>query len=170
MEKLGNKKTLIQLIKFACVGVLNSVINEGVYAILTYVGMHYIPAYFIGFSLSVLNAYYWNNKYVFKASADGEKRVWWKVLGKTYLAYTTGLVLSLVLLWVWMDVVKIERFFIPLGNFLVGKGFEGADADFLAGICASLVDIVLILPLNFIINKLWAFSQKKKKSESVSNE
>lgn len=162
MKSGESKKTFLQLVKFAIVGASNCLIHEGIYVALMYFGMHYIPAYIIGFSISVVNSYYWNNKYVFKASEEGEKRVWWKVLGKTYLAYTTGLVLGLLLLTLWMDIIKIERWFGSLSDLIVSIGFEGATPRVLAGAAASLVDTVLTLPINFVINRLWAFRQNKK--------
>ncbi|MCH5275285.1 MAG: hypothetical protein J1E65_05555 [Lachnospiraceae bacterium] len=41
----------------------------------------------MGFMISVLNAYYWSNKYVFKEQEDAPRWVWWKVLLKSYAAY-----------------------------------------------------------------------------------
>ena len=67
-------------------------------AVLVFFRIHYLPASFIGFSLSVLNAYYWSSKYVFKEQEDGEKRVWWKVLAKTYVAYFWGDLVNAALL------------------------------------------------------------------------
>lgn len=166
MENKGSGKTFLQLIKFAIVGVSNCAIHEGIYVLLMYFGMHYIPAYIIGFSISVVNSYYWNNKYVFKAGEEAKDRVWWQVLLKTYLAYTTGLVLGLLLLFLWMDIVKIERWFGPLSDILVAKGLKGASSDVIAGAVASVADTVITLPINFVINKLWAYRQKKQKPEN----
>lgn len=81
------ENNLIQFLKFALVGVSNTVISEAVYVILVYGKVHYLAASFIGFLLSVLNAYFWSNRYVFTKQPDEEKRVWWKVLIKTYAAY-----------------------------------------------------------------------------------
>jgi len=163
--KRNYKQIFLQLVKFAAVGILNSVISEGTYMGLMYIGVHYIPAYFIGFSLSVLNAYYWNNKYVFKASDNCEKRVWWKVLGKTYLAYSTGLTINLLMLFMWMDIIVISRYFNGLSVILIENGFTRATPRFLAGVFASLIDMMLTVPLNFAINKLWAFRQKEITTE-----
>ncbi|MBR2401320.1 MAG: GtrA family protein [Lachnospiraceae bacterium] len=58
----------------------------GIYVVLLFFGVHYLAANIIGNVISILNAYYWSNKYVFKAE-EGEKRVWWKILLKTYATY-----------------------------------------------------------------------------------
>lgn len=158
MSSLG--KTIVQFVKFSLVGVLNTAISEGVYAVLIYFKMHYILASFIGFSLSVLNAYYWNNKYVFKASEDGEKRIWWKVLLKTYIAYLWGYIANAGLLFFWMDILKIERGLYPMANWFMNKGFSGFDERFLAGIIAAILNLIITVPMNYIINKKWAFKQK----------
>lgn len=152
---------LIQFIKFSLVGVSNTLISEGVYAILLYFRMHYLLASFIGFSLSVVNAYYWNNRYVFVEQDDLEKRVWWKVFCKTYLAYTGGFVLNAVLLVFFMDILKLERFLIQPAAWFIQKGMIKFDAHFLAGILAAFLNLVITVPINFIANKYWAFRQKK---------
>lgn len=167
MEKNDSPRSFIQLVKFAIVGVSNCAIHECIYVVLMYFGMHYIPAYLIGFSVSVVNSYFWNNRFVFKESGEKQKRVWWRVLCKTYMAYSLGLVLGLLLLTLWMDVIKIENWFEPVSDFLVNKGFEGATPSVIAGAVASIADTVITLPINFVINKLWAFRQKNKESENL---
>ena len=125
-----------QFIKFGIVGLSNTLISYVVYVVLVYLKMHYILANIIGFLVSVLNAYYWNNKYVFKEQ-EGEQRVWWKTLGKTFLSYAgTGLVLSNVLLVVWVDWLGISE------------------------IIAPIINLLITVPLNFIMNKYWALRQK----------
>ena len=97
----------MQFVKFGLVGVLNTLISEGLYVIIIFLGGHYLVAHLTGFLLSVLNAYYWNNKYVFKEE-EGEARVWWKALLKTYAAYAGGYFLTVILLVFWVDIVRIE--------------------------------------------------------------
>ena len=61
----------MQFVKFGLVGVLNTLISEGLYVIIVFFGGHYLVASLVGFVLSVLNAYYWNSKYVFKEEPGG---------------------------------------------------------------------------------------------------
>lgn len=156
----GRWAALLQFIKFGLVGVSNTLICEGIYAVLLYFKMHYLLANLIGFAISVLNAYYWNNKFVFKEQEDKAPRVWWKTLGKTYLAYLGGYITNALLLILWMDIVRIERFMTAPAAWFASIGFENFDATFLAGVLAAFINLVLTVPMNYLINKYWAFRQK----------
>lgn len=157
-----NKKTLLQFASFLVVGASNTIVSQIVYMICIYIGFHYVAANAAAFVLSVLNAYFWQNKFVFKEDESQKKRVWWKVLLKTYISYAfTGLFLNTVLLALWIDIVKIERFTGPLTQLVSQAGFD-IDNRRLAEIISPLINIVINLPLNFIINKFWAYRQKKK--------
>lgn len=97
----------------------------------------YIISQVVQFVLSVLWSFYWNNKFVFKLR-DGEKRSIWKSLIKTYVSYSfTGLFLSSALLVLWVQVFNISEFVAPIINLLIS------------------------VPLNFLINKFWAFKKVK---------
>ena len=71
------------------------------------------------------------------ACGDGEKRSWLPTLIKTFIAYgSTGIVLASVLLYVWVDILHISEYVAPL------------------------INLVITIPLNFVLNKLWAFKKK----------
>lgn len=154
-------KTIWQIIKFALVGVSNTIVSEVIYAVLIFFKVHYLPASFVGFSLSVLNAYYWSGKYVFKEQADAEKRVWWKVLLKTYVAYLWGYLVSAVLLVFWIDFIHVSRWMEPLGNRFVDAGYDRFDAQFLGNLLAAVLNLMITIPMNFLLNKYWAYRQNK---------
>ena len=162
MRDEGNKvQGIWQIMKFLLVGVSNTIVSEGVYAVLIFFKMHYLPASFLGFSISVLNAYYWSNKYVFKEQEGEEKRVWWKVLAKTYVAYLWGYLVSAVLLVFWIDILHIGRWMEPVANWFVGVGLERFDAQFLGNLLAAGLNLLITVPMNFVLNKYWAYRQKK---------
>lgn len=126
---------VIQFVKFGLVGILNNFICYITYLLLLYFGVHYTLANIIGFSVSVFNSYYWNNKYVFISEG---KRVWWKTFIKTYISYAgTGIVLNNVLLYIWIDICGISSFIAPL------------------------INLVFVIPINFIVNKMWAYKKGK---------
>ncbi len=137
---------LMQFVKFGIVGVSNTVLSYLLYS-LSLIGMRnmglfsgtdYIIAQIIAFVLSVLWSFYWNNKMVFKME-DGQERNIWKALIKTYISYSfTGLFLNSILLIIWVNVFHISEFIGPIINLLIS------------------------VPLNFIINKFWAFKTKEK--------
>lgn len=127
-----------QFIKFGIVGISNTLISYLVYVVLVGVHINYLLASIMGFVVSVINSYYWNNKYVFKKQED-EQRIWWKTLIKTFVSYAgTGLVLSNLLLVIWIEFIKVPE------------------------IVAPLINLLITVPLNFTINKLWAFKEKTK--------
>ena len=140
----GAFETFMQFIKFGIVGLSNTAISYILYVtgllIFQRLGLFpqidYIISSVIGFVLSVLWSFYWNNRMVFKLS-DGQERSWWKSLVKTYISYSfTGLFLSNVLLVIWVQVCQISEMVAPLINLLVS------------------------VPLNFLINKFWTFKGK----------
>lgn len=126
-----------QFVQFAMVGVSNTLISYGIYAILVLLSVNYMAANVIGFLVSVVNAYYWNNRYVFKEQAE-EKRIWWKTLAKTFFAYAgTGLVLANILLVFLVEVLTVHEMLAPI------------------------IILFITTPINFLANKLWAYKGKK---------
>ncbi len=135
----GKETALIQFIKFGIVGVSNTLLSYAinVAALLALAPFHlswdYFAANVIAFILSVAWSFFWNNKYVFTAR-EGEKRNIPKALLKTYISYAlTGLVLANILSYIWVDVIGISKFIAPMLN------------------------LVISVPVNFLMNKLWAF-------------
>lgn len=165
MKSYMKKESFWQFIKFGLVGVSNTLISEGVYFIIVFFRGNYLFASFIGFVLSVLNAYYWSTRYVFKEKEDAEKRVWWKVLLKTYAAYFWGYIVHALLLIFWIDIVKLSRFMGPLAELFAGWGLTKIDAGMLGELAAALINLVITVPMNFIVNKYWAYRQRGKQNE-----
>lgn len=128
---------LVQFIEFGLVGVLNTVISLAVYYILLFFHIHYVLANGIGFVLGTLNAYYWNNKYVFKAGRS-VKRSKAKSITKVFVSYGCSLIISTVLLYIWIDVLSISDKIAPI------------------------INLCITTPLNFLLNKFWAFKDQVK--------
>ena len=132
---------IFQFVKFGVVGISNTLIGYVVYSICIWIGMHYLLANLIGFIVSVLNAFYWSDRYVFKKQ-DGEQRNTWASLVKTILAYaSTGIVLNSLLLWLFIDEMAMSEYIAPL------------------------VILIITVPTNFILNKYWSFKTKKINEE-----
>ena len=165
-------KPFLQFIKFCFVGVSNTIVCEGIYVVLLFFGVHYLAANIIGNLISILNAYYWSNKYVFKAE-EGERRVWWKVLLKTYTTYGFSMLLSAGLLVFWLEVVKLGQYMEPVLSLLHNAGILNAlgklgivlEAKILSEILAAAINLIITIPLNYVINKYWAF--RKEKNENI---
>ena len=128
LKNQHSNKALIQFLKFCVVGLSNTVISLPVYYIILYFGAHYVIASILSFIISVLNAYYWNYKYVFNTKSDILKS-----LIKTYTSYGFSYVLSTTLLIILVEYYNISELLAPI------------------------LVLVITVPLNFILNKFWAF-------------
>lgn len=123
-----SRDDIIQFLKFAIVGLSNTFIALAVYYVLLWIGCNYLIANAAAWIISVFNAFYWNNKYVFK-----NENTWFKALLKTYLSYGFSFLLGTFLLYVFVELC-----------FLNTK-------------IAPLLTLILTIPLNFIMNKFWTF-------------
>ncbi|MCD8381022.1 MAG: GtrA family protein [Lachnospiraceae bacterium] len=161
-------KNIGQFLKFCLVGVSNVVVCEGIYVLLLFMGVHYLVANIFGNLISILNAYFWSNRFVFKAE-QGEKRVWWKVLAKTYASYGFSIALSAGLLVFWLELVQLSQFMEPVLELLrameVLYWLENAglliDTDRMAELLAEAINLVITIPINFLVNKFWTYRKQK---------
>lgn len=126
-----NFQKFIQFVQFVLVGLSNAAVMYVVYMLLK-LFMPYTVAYVIGYVVSILNSFFWNNTYVFKGESE-VKQSWWKTLGKTFISYLGTLILSTVLLMLWVDVLHIPEFLAPI------------------------INIMITTPINFWVNKFWAY-------------
>lgn len=127
--------TLIQFIKFGIVGISNTLISYCTYAVLVWLGVNFLLSNLIGFVVSVLNSFYWNSRYVFDLNnADTKQKL--KALIKTFISYAgTGLVLSSAMLILWIDIVHLSKYIAPI------------------------INLIITVPVNFVVNKVWAFKK-----------
>lgn len=140
--KKENWKTLLQLIKFGLVGVSNTVVSYVLYALIIFLlrgfswEQDYIFANVVSFTLSIFWSFYWNNKYVFKEEKKGSRKLW-RALGKCFLSYGfTGYILENILSFIWIQKLGCSRYIAPIFNLMFS------------------------VPVNFLLNKLWAFKDK----------
>lgn len=144
-EKVQTKKEVfIQFIKFGIVGVTNTVVSYVINVLVLFLlgkfhlfeRWDYIIGNTVAFILSVLWSFFWNNKLVFDMGEASWKELLQALL-KMYLSYAfTGIILSNILSYIWIDVLHISKLIAPLINSAIG------------------------VPINFILNKFWAFQGK----------
>lgn len=169
LAKLENSKyaPLVQFIKFGLVGVSNTLISYGIDMLCYYVllvncafggivallgglgiaadseAVKTVVATALAFVISVTNSYYWNSRYVFASQGRRTAGQHAKAYFKTMACYAiTGLGLA--------PVIKV---------WLVGGG-----TPYWA---AALGSLVVTIPLNFILNKFWAFKSKQAAEEKT---
>lgn len=160
---MEHKKTFLQFIKFGLVGVGNTIVSYTVYSVCYYLihaNVHVCNV--MGFVISVLFAYVMQSRFVFKEREDAEHRVWWQVLLKTYASYAfTGLFLTEILLLLWINVIDISRFLEFASVWISNKGIHMTAKD-LAVSMAPFLNMIFTIPINFCINKFWAYRQEDK--------
>lgn len=147
----GDKKplmaTLVQFIKFGLVGVSNTAISYAIEMLCYYVlfvntqaeNVKIFITSLLAFAVSVTNSYYWNNKHVF---SSGEKKTLAQHL-RTYLKTAACYAITGLLLSPWGKSQLVAR---EVPYWL-----------------ATLLMLVITIPLNFLMNKLWAFRAEPKK-------
>ena len=117
-----------QFVKFGIIGVSNVLIALGIYYTLIYFGVYYIIANVFAFVVSVCNAYFWNSRFVFAKKDGGAKPV-----VKVFTVYGATSLLGTGLLFCMVDLLHISQWIAPLFN------------------------LCITVPLNFLLNKFWAF-------------
>ena len=96
----------------------------------------YLIGTVVAFLISVLWSFFWNRRFVF-VPEEGKKVPWLQALIKTYISYAfTGLFLNSFLSFFWIEIVGISK------------------------IVAPVLNLVISVPINFFMNKLWAFKAK----------
>ncbi len=133
------KDGFLQFVKFGLVGVTNTVISYLINVVVLLllksydVSWDFVAANIVAFILSVLWSFMLNSIFVFKIE-EGEKRNPWKTLLKTYIAYGfTGIILNNILSFIWINLFGISKYIAPL------------------------INLIISIPVNFFMNKLWAF-------------
>ena len=91
----------------------------------------------IAFVITVYISFVLNGKFVFKENK--KERNYCKSLLKVYASYSiTGLFLTAILLYVEEKILEIPHYI------------------------ATLMNLIVTIPLNFILNKFWAYKEKKQ--------
>lgn len=122
---------LVEFAKFCLVGLSNTFISLACYYIIVLINEDlYIVGNFVGFFVSVLNSFFWNSHFVFKKTDEKGK-----TLVKTLLSYGFSLLLGTGLLYIMVDVMHISALLAPI------------------------INIIITTPINYVINKLWAYKQ-----------
>lgn len=139
--------SLIQFFKFGLVGLSNTAISYGIDMFCYYVlfasvswpeNTKILTSAILAFAVSVTNSYYWNNRYVF---GSGEKKTAIQHLAaylRTVMCYgVTGLLIGPALK-LWFNSCGMQYWL------------------------SSIACLVVTIPLNFVMNKFWAFRDSRK--------
>jgi len=147
--KEKQRATFLQFAQFSFVGlsgtVLSYLIYLGVLVLFQTVEgtarFDYLVGNIVSWVVGVLWNFYWNRKYVF---VNSDKQVsWFRALIKAYISYAfSGLIISNALSFLWVEALRIDRVWAPILN-LIGT-----------------------VPVNYLLNKFWAFRKKTASDQS----
>ena len=144
------KKTIHQVLKFAVVGVLNTLVDFAVFQTLNLTLGWVYAAQVAGYTFGVINSYLWNSNWTFR-----EQRT--RSLREIVLFIAVNLVsmgVSLGVIWLCRDVFGITNAWVAtwMPSFLAG---------FLKGdtVC-KLIATVVAIAVNYLGNRLFVFKSK----------
>lgn len=135
--------SLWQFVKFGIVGISNTLLSLATYQLCLHaLGLHYQFSNVLAFIVSVTNSYYWNSRYVFKLGHQKGIATHLRSYGRAFLSYGSTFLLSTALLALWVEGCGISKTLAPILNLLI------------------------TVPLNFILNKFWAFRNASTKEDA----
>lgn len=136
---------IVQFIQFGMVGVSNTVISYCIYALSVrlfqfkqwFPETGYLIAQIDAFFLSATWGYFWNNYFTFQEHQKRSAQEWITGLLKAYISYSfAGLGCSTVILYYLVGQLGLSPYVGQAINLMVG------------------------IPLNFLLNKLWVFRRQ----------
>ena len=132
LKELIKNNDLIKLIRFSIVGVGNTLVNWGIFFILNAFGVYYIISNIIAYIIATINSYIWNSLWVFKygQGLDINTSV------KFFILNLVGLTVNTTIMYILVDILNFNKF--------------------IALVLASVVVVIM----NYTINKLWVFKEE----------
>lgn len=125
-------KGVNKFIKFGLVGVLNTLINWIIFALLNFLGVYYILSNIIAYVIATTNSYIWNSKWVFKYNGKDKK----ETTGKFIILNLIGLALNTTILYLLVDMLGLNK------------------------LVALVITTAIVMVINYIVNKMWVFKEK----------
>ena len=130
--KLHERRTVRQFVKFAVVGVSSTIIDWGIYLLLTRTtAIFYLLAKVLSFLVSVINSYIWNRRWTFR-SQDPKR---FHQFSKFLVVAGVGLALNALIMYLVVSKLKLH--------------------DIIGLILASAI----VMFWNFLVNKFWTFRE-----------
>lgn len=120
-----------EYIFFCLAGMINLAVYMGLYNLLLVLSIHYLVANAVGFLASTVCAYYLNKVFVFRNK--DKKQL--KSFLKTFFVYVLTFAAGELLLAFYVDTLNVAEEIAPL------------------------INTTLFTPVNFVLNKYWAFKK-----------
>ena len=110
IKRLRNR----QEFRFIIVGILNTIVGYGVYALLVFVGLNYLIANTISTIIGVIHSYIWNRLYTFKSNNKVKTEVP-RFIGVYLLSYIIGM----ITLYIFKDILNISSYIAGFINLFI---------------------------------------------------
>lgn len=174
--------TVRQFLKFGLVGGAGVLVNMAVYMVANQVAIHafgsheydaflplpgterairnYIVYAVLAFLVANLFNFVWNRRWTFK-DHHGEAAPFWKEFLPFLLVGSVAQVLGLVILQLLMN--RNSPLYLSADYFTDGSPFWSRRAYW-----AQLIQIVCVMPINFLVNKLWTFRAVRQRHSAAT--
>jgi len=123
--------TVLQFIKFGCVGGINTIVSLAIYYVMVYFNLDYIIAIITSYIGSSIIGYLLSRIWVFKAH---NTKITYSFI-KYYMVYGASLVINIVLMYLWIDICDLSKYLAPL------------------------LTLCITVPFNYVLSKLWVFKE-----------
>lgn len=160
----GAKKSFIQLVKFAIVGASNTLVDMVVNVAVNFVlnlftsgGWIIYASKTVGYACGVLNSYLLNSRWTFKEERKQDAREIFSFIAVNIAV----LLISLGLIHVFTKILNLDDWWMSLAlpawltKIITGEVF-----------CSLLATCICII-VNFVLNKLFVFTGRKKNGEKA---
>jgi putative flippase GtrA len=107
-----NLRILVQWLRFAAVGVTNTLLSTAIFAALVHLGVHYLLGSTLAFAVGALNSYTLNRRWTFHSHAPPAPE-----LARFLGVQAVGLGVNLALLAALVEVVSIHHLYAQLLAF-----------------------------------------------------
>lgn len=159
-RKLAVKQTAGQFLKFAVVGVLNTLVDFAVFQALNLLLGWVYAAQVAGFTCGVINSYLWNSNWTFR-----------KERTKSFREMSLFLLVNILSLGVSLGVMWLCREVFGVTNAWAESWIPEAIAGFVKGdTIAKLIATCFSIVVNYVGNKLLVFNGKGKQEEPKAGE
>ncbi len=153
------KKTAWQIVKFAIVGVLNTLVDFAVFQALNLLlGWVYV-AQVIGYSCGIINSYLWNSNWTFR-----EQRT------RSFREIALFIVVNVASLGVSLGVIWLCREAFGITNEWVDSWMPASLSGFIKGdTLDKLIATFFAIVVNYVGNRLFVFNQKPQPKQEIDS-
>jgi len=112
-RKFTNKQFSNRFIRFLIVGVLNTIVGYGTFAIGIYCNLYYYTAYILSYIIGVINSYILNKKFTFKSNDKSLKEPL-----RFLTVYLFSFIIGSIAIYILIDLMGTNAYIAGLINLI----------------------------------------------------